>query len=115
MAEIKSQGYYKKCCTSSMIQRMSGTSPSQVLGMVKAGILVPDHDPYTGFKLFSPEDGDIAKFARYCVKELRFNSASMPYLIGLLREMLPDYTWQEIQQAMEAVAKLTVARKYTVN
>lgn len=106
MARITSDSYYEKVCTTGVVCRGTGKTSGQVHKMVQHKLVMPAVDPYTGFYLFSPEDIDKIKFADFCHETMQFPYKSMPYLLAFLKEVMPDYSWSEMQEVLATTAKV---------
>lgn len=104
MARFRSEAYYEKTGTMSIVTRATGKKPTQILRLIELGILEPSIDEYTGFNLFSAEDVDKVKFVFFCRDRLGMSFSSMIYWMNFLVSAMPDLSWTEIQDVMVATA-----------
>ena len=96
MARFRSEAYYEKTGTMSIVTRATGKKPTQILRLIELGILEPSIDEYTGFNLFSAEDVDKVKFVFFCRDRLGMSFSSMIYWMNFLVSAMPDLSWTEI-------------------
>lgn len=102
MANFRSDTYYEKTGTMSVVTRATGKTASQIFKLIELNIIEPGRDEFTNFKLFSVADIDVIKFVFFCKDEMRFSYESLAYLIPFLRAALPDLTWSEIKDLFAA-------------
>ena len=104
MARFRSEAYYEKTGTMSIVTRATGKRPTQILRLIELGLIEPGLDEYTGFNLFSAEDVDKVKFIFFCRDRLGMTFSSMAYWMNFLISAMPDLSWTEIQDVMVATA-----------
>ena len=112
MARILSNSYYNKTATVSVISRQTGKSAQEIYKYVRNGVIVPQVDEYSGFNLFSMEDADIVDLCEYCRTKLGFSLKSMPYLIALIKEMLPDRSIAEVKEIFQMMYQVVEVQEY---
>lgn len=117
MARILSNSYYNKTATVSVIARQTGMSAQEVYKYVRHGVITPQLDECSGFNLFSMEDADIIDLCEYCRTKLGFSVKSMPYLVALIKEMLPDRSIAEVKEIFQMMHQVVEVHEYrrTVN